>query len=381
MKNFILAVFIILITSCNNDKTKTINKTSEYNIKGTITGFADSTKVYLKDINLEQDIDSTFILKDTFRFTGKFENNSVPEQLWLYINLNKGKDFFYTYLLIRNNDRVVITGDKKDFPFCLNIKGSKTQEIANILNAQTRDLNIEYDKLMKQYFSLNENDKKTGEKIAKNLKELRKQITEIKKKYIKKYINSYNGIIELNYNKKLFSKDTIRELFSQVDSTIQNSKYGKKIEFYINNEILKKGDKYSDFSAINQKGDTVKFSKYLTDNKYLLLDFNSTYCGPCMQSIDELKEIYNKYSNKITIVSFNVDNNKKIWEKELQRDQTKWMNLWDGKGNASSTYIKYGISAVPTFFILNPKGEIIEKQIGYGKGILTELLKKNEIIE
>lgn len=381
MRKLILLFLVIQIISCNNNEKTAQLKNTDYNIKGKITGFTDSTKVYLKDINLDKDIDSTFIIKDTFSFSGKFKNDFVPEQLWLYINLNNGKDFYYTNLLIRNGDNVLIKGDKKNFPFSLNINGSKTQDEAKILDEKTRNLNIEYDKLVKEYFKIDEKDEKKKKEIGDKLKNINKQIDSITKEYVKKHFNSFNAIITLGYDKELLPKDTIKKMFVKTGTIIKNSKYGKKIGFYINNHIIKEGKQIYDFTAITQKGDTVKVSDYLNNNRYLLLDFNATYCGPCIQSVDELKDIYKKYSDKINIVGFNVDINKNIWEKGLKRDKKPWISLWDGKGNTSNTYLKYGISGVPTFFIINPEGKIIKKQIGYSKGNLIELLKNEKIIE
>ena len=150
MKKFLITLIVsAFIFSCNTKNNNGI-KNSEYLITGKITGFPDSTKIFLKNINLDEDIDSTYLVKDTFQFKGKFQQDSIPEQLWLYIKLNKGKDFFYTNLLIRNNDNVLITGDRNDFPDYINRTGSKTQEVANSLNVLTRDLEAKYKKVVSQ---------------------------------------------------------------------------------------------------------------------------------------------------------------------------------------------------------------------------------------
>ncbi len=381
MKKILFLLLTMIILSCNH--TNSHIQSNNYVIKGKVTGFNDSTKVFLTDINIDKTIDSTFIIKDTFYFSGKFKNDSVPEQLWLEVKPDAKKLSFYTNLLIKNGDNVTINGDKKDFPFYLKIKGSKTQDEAFILDSATRDLNSNYDALIQTYFSLNEKEKESekGKKLVDSLNKISNKISQIEKDYIQKHINTFNGVIELYYNRKQFDKDTIKKLFDKVNNTIKNSKYGKRISFYINNKILAIGDSYHDFKAINQKSDSVKLSDYINDNKYILLDFNATYCGPCVLSVDELKEINSKYGDKITIIGFNVDSNKDIWDKGLKRDSISWPSLWDGKGNSSSTYIIYGISGVPTFFLIDPNGKIMDKDVGYEKRSLIEMLKKNKIIK
>ena len=350
-------------------------------ITGKITGFPDSTKIYLKNINLDEDIDSTFLVKDSFQFKGKFQQDSVPEQLWLYLRLNEGKEFYYTNLLVKNNDTIVITGNKDDFPDYINKTGSRTQEVANSLNVLTRDLEAKYSKLINEFFALNEKDKETkGKKLIAEFNNIRNEIQQIEKDFLKKNYNTFYGVIKLSYYKKMFPKDTLKMMIENLNPTIRNSKYGQVIETYVNSKIVDENDKFYNFTAQDQKGNKVNFADLFEKDKYILLDFTATYCGPCVLSAKELKEINNKYSDKVKIVSFNVDPKKEVWEKGLKRDKVDWVSLWDGKGNFSKTYIKYGIQGVPTFFLINPEGIVIKKERGYGENLLTKMLKENGVI-
>ena len=381
MKKILITLILgIIVFSCNTkNKEKLLNP--EYLIKGKITGFKDSTKIFLLDINLDKDIDSTYIINNKFSFKGRFQNDSVPEQIWLYVSLNKGKDYYYTNLLFKNGDTITVTGDKKDFPFYINKSGAKIQEEMNILEIETRDLDNEYDKLVKEYFSMDEKEKENkGDSIRKRLKEINKIISQKTKEYVINNPNTFNTIITLGYNKKMFSKDTLKNILKNLNPTIRRSKYGQALETYVNSKIIDENDKYYNFTAQDQKGNKVNFANLFEKDKYILLDFTATYCGPCIQSAEELKEIHNKYSDKIKVVSFCVDTKKEVWEKGLKRDKVNWISLWDGKGKFSPTYIRYGIQGVPTFFLINPNGIVVKKQVGYGENLLTKKLKENGVI-
>ena len=377
-KVLILFILIPIIFSCTSKNKKEI-KPPEYLIKGKITGFDDSTKVFLLDINLDKDIDSTYIINNEFSFKGRFDNDSVPEQIRL--KLKDATDYYYTNLLFKNGDTVTITGDKKDFPYYLNKSGAKIQEEMNILDIKTRDLDSEYDKLVKTYLSMNKTGKENkGDSIKKRLNEINNILSQITKEYIIDNPNTFNAIIALGYNKKMFSKDTLKKILENIDPVIRKSKYGKALEIYAYSKIVDENEKYYNFTAQDQRGNKVNFADLFGDGKYILLDFTATYCGPCVQAVKELKEIHNKYSGKIKIVSFCVDAKKEVWNKGLKRDKVNWISLWDGKGKFSNTYIRYGIQGVPTFFLINPDGIVIKKQSGYGENVLTKILKENGVI-
>ena len=47
--------------------------------------------------------------------------------------------------------------------------------------------------------------------------------------------------------------------------------------------------------------------------KYILLDFWSSGCGPCIMSIPEMGEVQEKYKDRLAIVSLSSDT-EKIWK-------------------------------------------------------------------
>ena len=104
MKNsfrLILIFLMITIYSCK--------KHDNYIITGNLTGFPDSTMLYLQNLNTEEIFDSTLIIGNNFRFKGHLQDE--PEQIWL--NTKVGDKFIYTNLLI-GNEKIKIKGDIKE---------------------------------------------------------------------------------------------------------------------------------------------------------------------------------------------------------------------------------------------------------------------------
>ena len=358
----IVILFTISICSCQ--------KHDGYTITGVLTGFPDSTMIYLKNLANDEIFDSTLIVKNRFSFKGKLQDE--PEQIWL--NTTVGDNFIYTNLLIGNED-IKIVGDISDFPLNVTITGSETQDDHDYLRDLTKSYDIKRDSMVQLFFKLSpEVQQERGKEIWDEIGVIDDATQKLRVDYIKSHLNTYTGIINLGYLKKSLPKDTVQALYNKLSDEIKNSKYARVIEVYLKEKISEIGDLYHDFNAINSVGDTIRFSDLI--GKYILLDFTAAYCGPCIQSIEELRLIDETYSDSLKIVSFSGDAKKDVWLKSLERDRVSWISLWDGKGSYSETYIKYGASGFPTFFLINPEGKIIDRWVGYGKGSLENKLQR-----
>lgn len=354
--------------------TTTILIAQQFSIYAKLTGFNDGIKFYLEDPEMQKIIDSATLKKNSFAISGKVDY--VPKGL--YLSTYAEGQHYWCYLFI-GNEKVSVKGDRKDFPYNLHIEGSKSQDIYNKVNEKTRSLLIHRNALTENLGALLTDESDSGkaklETIWKQINHIDSLTDSITMVFIKSNLNSYAALNDLYYLRTNFSRDSLQQLYDKLKDEYKKSTYGERLLNYIKvGEILKVGDKFADFEAEDISGKTNKLSQYL--GKHILLDFTETYCGPCILSIDELKEIVKKYSDSLTIISFCADKSREVWKKGLERDKLTWTSLWNGEGTYGKTILKYGVQGYPTFFLIDPDGKIISKWSGYGKGSLIEHISK-----
>ena len=119
------------------------------------------------------------------------------------------------------------------------------------------------------------------------------------------------------------------------------------------------GQHYTDFTIDDGMGNTAKLSDYLTDGRYLLVDFWASWCGPCRKAMPHLADIVKDHAKTIRVLSVGVweasieDNNKAKEELGMT-----WETLFDKESKAVEVY---GIDGIPTMLLIAPDGTIVTR--------------------
>ena len=101
---------------------------------------------------------------------------------------------------------------------------------------------------------------------------------------------------------------------------------------------------------------------------YILLDFWSCGCGPCIMALPEMGEIAKKYKDRLRVVSITTDTDS-VWREASGRHSMSWHNWSDGK-QETGIYAHYDQTGIPNYTLISPEGIIIDRWIGYGNGSL-----------
>jgi len=352
---YFLLFIILLLVSCQKEKT-------DFTIKANLKGISNGTLFYLKSWDTDRIIDSAYVDDGLLSLKGELLS---PENLVLYATDSASKEFIYTNLFI-GNEIVSFEATKQDFPWNINVSGSVSQDVAELFN----QVEFQKQEIVKHLKNTYGEDK---ELLSEKLNQNSDSLNNVKAALIKKNINSYAALDNLiKYHKNQFSIDELANLYAKLIPEFRQSKYGKAVKTLIEFPVPVIGDKYYDYTAINQKGDTISLSQI--DNKYVLLHFSSAACYYSQLSLPELKELYKQYSDSLEIVKISQDIGEDLWKKSIDRDSISWTNLWDGKGAFGDAVLKYGTVGTPNYVLISPDHRVLEKWFGYEDGIIRNKL-------
>ena len=97
--------------------------------------------------------------------------------------------------------------------------------------------------------------------------------------------------------------------------------------------------------------------------KVVLIDFWASWCGPCRKENPHVRAMYERYHDRgFEVFSVSLDNNKDRWKDAIAKDNLSWPNhVSDLKGWGSAAAKLYGVSSIPSTFLVDKEGRIIAK--------------------
>jgi len=120
--------------------------------------------------------------------------------------------------------------------------------------------------------------------------------------------------------------------------------------------------KAPNFSLKTADGKTVELKKL--QGKVVVVNFWATWCGPCKAEIPGFLEVYQQYKSKgLEIVGVSLDQSGWDVVKPFVEKAKITYPVVVGDGKLANAYD--GIEAIPTTFIVDKKGNITKKHVGY----------------
>ncbi|SCY12391.1 Peroxiredoxin [Nonlabens sp. Hel1_33_55] len=329
-RRFLLVLLILIIASCKESKKTSVR--DQFELSVTAKNFPDSTKVVLYNRDIDKNIDSTFVINENFKLSGKID---LPSLSYLDFYDKNGKHLDpYKYFFLEN-DIISITG-----------------EYSNFLNATVEGSN--QTDLLTKFDSISANSKES-DRLSKEIN------------FLYSNANNQMTLSQLLYKKKQISKDSLLLFYGRLDPTNSNSPKGQELLAYAKLNDLKIGDKFRDITGNDLKGNQHKLSDY--QGKVVLLDFWGTGCIPCRsQNKKEFPILIDKYGDDFVMISYSLDTNQIGWEQSSEEDKISWLNISDLHGVNGENAKKYSVQALPNSFLIDQNGIIVKSFLGYRKG-------------
>ena len=178
----------------------------------------------------------------------------------------------------------------------------------------------------------------------------------------------------LQWNKKFGHEDLIRSLYDRMSEADRATEDGQLIAAYLNlPEVVNVGDQMVDGDLYDPEGNVRHLSEF--KGKYILLDFWSQGCGPCLQSLPEMEEVAKLYKDHMEVVSICSDP-KESWLDFIERKGltgNQWNEFAKGKTGLAAVY---QVKAIPYYVMISPKGEIVDMWKGYGPGSIKKKMQQ-----
>ncbi|WP_177192325.1 TlpA family protein disulfide reductase [Chitinophaga arvensicola] len=191
--------------------------------------------------------------------------------------------------------------------------------------------------------------------------------------FVEAHAGSFAGAFILGRYQPILPASDLERLYNKLSPMQQRSAPAQEVAArLIGIKRAAEGQEVVDFT-LNTPGDQpISFSSFR--GKYVMIDFWSSWCGPCKASFPYMKELYQQYrSDKFEILGISIDEDKGAWLKELKKQELPWPQLLDTKNVSVNSF---AITAVPTAYLISPDGKIIMKQVGFGEERDGEIEKK-----
>ncbi len=331
-----------------------------YHVTGSAEGTQEGDTVYLCQMtgyfNMEP-LDTAVIKNGRFDFTGNFDGLTMR----FVTPMHNGKMTGLGELLLENADiemQIFADPEKKAV-----VKGGKEGELyreyEKVANVYQQEMDAPWQTANDTTATQAERDK--AQQILDSLNTLHKAYV---KNFIIAHIPSAASDMLYAWNSDMLAEKDKKHIEELLD---------KEHHYYYYAELLKEkaadaatavGQKYTDLAMPDTKGKTMRLSQYIGKNKYTLVDFWASWCGPCRAEMPNVVKAYNTYHEKgFDVIGVSFDNNKAAWTKAIAQLKMPWHHMSDLKGWGSAAAAAYNVKGIPANVLIDRQGTIVAKDL------------------
>jgi|GEM_PF-3291086 len=144
--------------------------------------------------------------------------------------------------------------------------------------------------------------------------------------------------------------------YNSLSDRVKKGPYGIAVRNIMTSIVQRQtGQPAFQFSATTIEKKVIKLSDY--KGKYVLLDFWSSTCGPCLRMAPYMKQLYDTYRAKgFEIIAISLDTKREDWIAAQQKHGISGIQVSSLKGGDDPIAEYYGISQMPAMVLIDPQG-------------------------
>jgi len=132
--------------------------------------------------------------------------------------------------------------------------------------------------------------------------------------------------------------------------------------------FVRNPDPAPDFKLTSLDGKPLTLADF--QGKVVFLNFWATWCGPCRAEVPDLVALQERYKDHLQIIGLDVDDDDTA---EIQKYMKETGIDYPVATTPDDLRVQYGgIPALPTSFILDTEGRVVQKHVGYTNPELYE---------
>lgn len=378
-KIFFFAAALLICSAC-------VSRPEGFVVRGSFPGLQDGMGVSLRSMEGEEIIAMDTVEGGKFELRGKVVS---PKYCNLLIYKNSGSEqpemgkMVNAYVFIDNSDLTMKVAhlDSMEFvhPFMAEFAVPKARVVGGPLQQEFYEYREILSPLQLALSNANNdvamlnfgNVKYTPEEYDRKFDEFypRKQTAEeavdaAKMEFIRRHPHSLlslfvaGGLLTNTFARTGEEVEELASIVSGIDDTVRRPVVLNMLE---KARSLHKGVAYKDIELTDAEGRTVKLSQYLHPDRYTLVDFWASWCGPCRWAIPKVERIYKRYDkSRLTVLSVSFDQKQADWKKAVKEEAMPWTQLWAGnREQMTAAQQAYNISGIPRLLLIAPDGSLV----------------------